>query len=803
MRDGCVTPRVLRIGYGTSMEQSDLVRGTLEPFGWSTTLDGEWGLWWSSGRPPRIVFEELPAGRFLNHLPGVDALSRKDGLADTVDRARRRLGHDGWTIAPPTFVMPRDRERLLLSARRRRGAVWILKPAASARGQDVRLLESAEDAPDERGWVVQRYIADPHLLDGYKYTLRCYLLIRATDPIRLYMYRDGFAKLTSRPFTMASDERANPFVHLTNPDILALDPTVRTSERNLTHEAYRRRIAEEGIDDAALFDRIKRVVAAAVLGARERLRERHVAVAGGHEGCFELLGLDVIVDRELRPWLLECNYAPALAVMAVGSTPSQRDEARIKKALVRDVLGLVGVIGKDGAPVPEAAARLGTDRQRDAVVRAGAEVERAGGFDRIWPAPGMEDLLPFIACVRPADRALLATVGTAPSGPGSLVTSDRAVVRRVGEGLVVLDDATGTLNALNETASFLWAGLSEGCSTDELTDELVSTLSDAGPTAAIDVPDAVGPWIEDGLFHAPGRAWEPPRPRTAVSEPPRSYVEWNGAAVYGVMGSRIAVHTGTVEIAAAVDRLLGHLKIGAPEEVDEDIHIGHRPDGFVLSDATGFRARFGRVEQLIPAIRERAIAAAVRRTEALLILRGTGLRAGDRCVLLLDRPHGGREAIVSHWVGAHGRQVVADDVAVITQDGSIAPSRLGLPVPFQVDFLDRGAEMPFAEPDGQFSRYVFAEPCDPTLALAASAITFVDELGETTEISTLEPLEGFRRLIDNSFFRDNKDGRWLDAVLDWFGSLVLHRLSWSDAAQAAGALSELLLGGADGRNPVV
>jgi len=29
--------------------------------------------------------------------------------------------------------------------------------------------------------------------------------------------------------------------------------------------------------------------------------------------CFEILGMDVIIDSKIKPWLLEINHAPSFA----------------------------------------------------------------------------------------------------------------------------------------------------------------------------------------------------------------------------------------------------------------------------------------------------------------------------------------------------------------------------------------------------------------------------------------------------------------------------------------------------------
>lgn len=53
--------------------------------------------------------------------------------------------------------------------------------------------------------------------------------------------------------------------------------------------------------------------------------------------CFELYGYDVIVDADLKPWLIEVNASPSLAA----STPADR---LMKAQVINDVLNIVAPI---------------------------------------------------------------------------------------------------------------------------------------------------------------------------------------------------------------------------------------------------------------------------------------------------------------------------------------------------------------------------------------------------------------------------------------------------------------------------
>ena len=52
--------------------------------------------------------------------------------------------------------------------------------------------------------------------------------------------------------------------------------------------------------------------------------------------CFEIFGFDILIDSDLKPWLLEVNLAPSL-------TPDSAMDHRIKSNLVADTLNLIGL----------------------------------------------------------------------------------------------------------------------------------------------------------------------------------------------------------------------------------------------------------------------------------------------------------------------------------------------------------------------------------------------------------------------------------------------------------------------------
>ena len=330
--------------------------------------------------PPRVSSAMLHYDMVYPYYRWSDFFN-KSGLA-------RRLtawhaAHPGEpTFWPESFDLPQDAPAL---ERFRAGCpadqIFIVKPPSLFGGHGIRLTRSLADIGAEP-CVVQRYLHRPYLFDGHKFHVRLYVLVTAVAPLRAYLYHEGIVRIAPEAYGLSDESLSRPAAHVTNTALHVGHPALRVStdanEENVGHvwslSAALARMATEGFDREAMWSRLGDLV------------RRFVAVIGdcgvfaGQAGehtryCFPpaLFGLDVLIEADGRPWLLECQRNPAMT----GNALTNRINAGLFAAAFRmAVFSLLDDLDDDPALLADDARRTALEEAKEMIV-AGFERVRA------------------------------------------------------------------------------------------------------------------------------------------------------------------------------------------------------------------------------------------------------------------------------------------------------------------------------------------------------------------------------------------------------------------------------------------
>lgn len=172
---------------------SNAVNHAFRNAGFRITKGNNWNALWA-GAMKGDEFHSINRMQKVNHFPGTWELGRKDKLYRNLGKFRRSHGA-AFDIVPRHYVLPRDTDEWRAEYERLPHLVYILKPCCSSRGRGIRVLRKPSDVPREKDGsikecLVQRYITNPHLIDGYKYDLRLYVVVTCFDPLRVYLYHE-------------------------------------------------------------------------------------------------------------------------------------------------------------------------------------------------------------------------------------------------------------------------------------------------------------------------------------------------------------------------------------------------------------------------------------------------------------------------------------------------------------------------------------------------------------------------------------------------------------------------------------
>ncbi|CAI9567240.1 unnamed protein product, partial [Staurois parvus] len=193
--------------------------------------------------------------------------------------------------------------------------------------------------------LVSRYISIPLLIDGFKFDVRLYVLITSYDPLVIYLYEEGLTRFATVRYDRAAKNIKNQFMHLTNYSVNKKsgdyvscdDPEVEDYGNKWSMSAMLRYLKQEGKDTAGLMSQVEDLIIKTVISGELPIAAACKSFLANRGNCFELYGFDVLIDSNMKPWLLEVNLSPSLACDA----PL---DMKVKASMISDMLTLVVLI---------------------------------------------------------------------------------------------------------------------------------------------------------------------------------------------------------------------------------------------------------------------------------------------------------------------------------------------------------------------------------------------------------------------------------------------------------------------------
>ncbi|KAL9647289.1 hypothetical protein ABK040_011656 [Willaertia magna] len=341
--------------YKTDFEKIVVVNN-FENRGWiRTDEDYDWNIYWANVGNVKQIFNpetgyRLSDAQVINHFPNHYELTRKDLMVKNIKRYKKEMEkledssspnkRNIMDYVPLTYTLPGDYSLFVEEYKRNPSVLWIMKPSSKAQGKGIFIITKlsqvkkwAKDKypylPVKENFVVSKYISSPFLVGGKKFDLRMYVLVTSYKPLKAYVYTEGFARFCTEKYSNDVEDLDNMFIHLTNVAIQQHGEEYNDKHggkwtiKNLrlyVESTYGKEKADKLFDDMYYIFRQSLIACKNVI-----INDRH---------CFELYGYDLLIDSDLKPWLIEVNASPSLTTTTVS-------DRILKMGLLNDTFSIV------------------------------------------------------------------------------------------------------------------------------------------------------------------------------------------------------------------------------------------------------------------------------------------------------------------------------------------------------------------------------------------------------------------------------------------------------------------------------
>jgi tubulin polyglutamylase TTLL11 len=323
--------------------EAKLMKRIVDQCRFKTTLKNNADLYVSGLHSPTGNYWAGKEDGMVSRMPGMEELGDKKITGYVLNKLAEYYPSQ-MDFAPRTFLIPEQYEECLSYMRSKPpSSFFVSKPSGGSEGEGIRLIRGGKDAnlkflevTNDFEVVVQEYIGNPLLVDGKKFDLRLYVFISRLEPLEFFINDEGLARFCCENYVPPREDNIRKmYGHLTNYSLNKKSEdykyTEETTEINdgskQTLCSLWKKLKLQNVEKEVLWPKIKELVCKYVETIRPFLNYYSKCWFDGTHAknkCFQVIGLDVLIDSEFKPWLLELNATPSFLIEHDNGDPMKK-----------------------------------------------------------------------------------------------------------------------------------------------------------------------------------------------------------------------------------------------------------------------------------------------------------------------------------------------------------------------------------------------------------------------------------------------------------------------------------------------
>ena len=296
---------------------------------------------------------------------------------------------DDYNYMLETYSYPKEKQEIIEKfskySLKNDNDVWMIKPTMGSLGLKISILTNYSDIK-LKNYLITKYLYNPHLIKGYKYDLRFHGLVSTIKPLKLYLYNEGLVRLASEKYNFSVSDPHNKYSFLTNLFINKKNKKQFIYPKNMKNmedsnlwnlDTFQKYCARNNINYEKLYSEVGDIFIKMMITVREKIIDNIEKTNLQYSNFYHLIGFDIILDENLKPYLLETNRR-------CGFRNDNDAEKYYTYNIIADTLNIIGLRPKDLNFVSENKNK--EDLIKENVEESLCELDRPrGGYKLIFP----------------------------------------------------------------------------------------------------------------------------------------------------------------------------------------------------------------------------------------------------------------------------------------------------------------------------------------------------------------------------------------------------------------------------------